>query len=130
METVTIGTIQFTWDPGPHLAVMRFEAETHVTGSDAEALIHALSAWIGTSGERFGLLGDGGALAGVDAEYRARWGRFLREHREQAYLAFFNMGPVIRIAAEMFRIGTGLQVKLFGDEQEARAWLRENGISA
>ena len=40
------------------------------------------------------------------------------------------MGPVIRIVAEMFRIGTGVQLKGFSEEAGARAWLRERGIAA
>jgi hypothetical protein len=94
------------------------------------ALVDALTGWIGTEGEPFGLLGDGGRLSGLDAEYRSVWGKFLRQHRRDAYLAFFNMNAIVRIATEMFRVGTRLRLKAFAGEQEARAWLRENGIAA
>jgi len=40
------------------------------------------------------------------------------------------MNPVVRIAAEMFRLGTGLRLKAFATEAEARAWLQEMGIPA
>jgi hypothetical protein len=130
MEEVTVGTIRMTWDPGSRLAVIRFERDTHATGRDAAVLVDALSRWIGTDRRPFGLLGDGSRLSGLDAEYRSVWGRFLRHHREDSYAAFFGMGPVIRIAAEMFRIGTGLQLKAFADEDKARAWLRQVGIDA
>jgi hypothetical protein len=40
------------------------------------------------------------------------------------------MGPIVRLAAEMFRIGTGLKLKAFADEASARAWLRTMGIRA
>ena len=119
-----------TWDPEARLAILRFKAEMRVTGKDAAVLIEALQRWIGTDAKPFALLGDGNGLAGVDAEYRSLWGRFLREHHEESCVAFCNMGPVIRIAAEMFRIGTGLRVKAFADESSARSWLRKNGISA
>lgn len=130
MDKVTIGTIEMTWDSVSRLAVLRFEGETHATGKDAEALIEALTRWIDTEGKLFGLLGDGGKLAGVDAAYRSLWGKFFQQHREDSYIAFFNMGPAIRIAAEMFRIGTGLRLKAFAREEEARSWLREKGIPA
>jgi hypothetical protein len=130
METVTSGTIQMTWDPDPRLAMIRFERETQATGRDARVLVDALTEWIGTEGKPFGLLGDGANLAGLDAEYRSVWGSFFRQHRDDSSTAFFNMGPIIRIAAEMFRLGTRLPLKAFADEQDARAWLRQRGIRA
>lgn len=130
MDKITIGTIEMTWDSEARLAVLRFERETHVTGKDAVALVGTLSGWIGIDSQPFGLLGDGGKLADLDAEYRSVWGKFFRQHREDSYIAFFNMGPVIRIAAEMFRIGTGIRMKAFANESDARSWLREMGIVA
>jgi hypothetical protein len=130
VETVTTGPIEMTWDPDARLAVIRFERETQATGRDAVVLVDALTGWIGTENRPFGLLGNGGKLSGLDAEYRSVWGSFLRRHREDSYTAFFNMNAVVRIAAEMFRIGTGLRLKAFADESEARAWLRDNGIPA
>lgn len=127
---VTSGVIELSWDPETRVALIRFARETHATGNAARVLVEALTRWIGTEGKPFALLGDGGKLAGVDAEYRSVWGRFFRQHREDAFLAFFNMGPIIRIAAEMFRIGTRLRLKAFADEKSARAWLREMGIDA
>lgn len=130
MDKITSGTIEMTWDSEPRLAFIQFESETRATGKDAVVLIDALTRWIGTDNKPFGLLGDGGKLAGLDAEYRSAWRRFFQQHREDSYIAFFNMGPIIRVAADMFRIGTGLRLKAFADEGEARAWLRGMGIPA
>ncbi len=130
MEEITVGAIRQTWDPEARLATIGFERETHATGRDAVVLVDALTGWIGTEGKPFGLLGDGANLSGLDAEYRSVWGKFLRKHREDSFTAFFNMGPVIRVAAEMFRIGTGLNLKAFAAEDDARAWLRRMGIPA
>lgn len=124
------GPIEMTWDPDARLAVIRFEREAQATGKDAVVLVDAMTGWIGMDGKPFGLLGDGGKLSGLDAEHRSAWGSFLRQHREESHTAFFNMNAVVRIAAEMFRIGTGLRLKAFADEAAARAWLRENGIPA
>jgi hypothetical protein len=129
-DKITIGAIEMMWDAEARLAVLRFERDIRVTGQDALALVAALTGWIGTDGKPFALLGDGGRLSGLDAEYRSVWQKFFRQHREDSFLAFFNMGPVIRIVAEMFRIGTGLRLKAFEGEGEARAWLREQGIAA
>ncbi|HEV8670321.1 MAG TPA: STAS/SEC14 domain-containing protein [Candidatus Limnocylindria bacterium] len=123
-------SFQMTWDPATRLATLRFSADTHAMGSDAATLIDALTTWIGADPRPFALLGDGGRLKGVDAEYRSRWSRFLRQHKDRCFIAFFNMGALIRIAAEMFRIGSGLQLKAFADEESARAWLRGVGVAA
>jgi hypothetical protein len=130
MIKVTSGTIELSWDPDSRLASIRFQRETRATGRDAALLVDALTRWIGSDGRPFALLGDGKGLVGVDAEYRSLWGRFFREHRDHASIAFFNMGPVIRLAAEMFRIGTGLRLKAFAVEADARSWLRDMGASA
>ncbi len=130
MDKIISGNIEMTWDSGSRLACIRFESETRATGKDAVVLVDALTRWIGTDHKPFGLLGDGGRLAGVDAEYRSVWGKFFRQHRDDSYIAFFNMGPIIRIAAEMFGIGMGLRLKAFADEAQARSWLREMGIAA
>jgi hypothetical protein len=37
---------------------------------------------------------------------------------------------VIHIVVEMFRVGTGIQLKTFPGEAAARAWLRTKGIAA
>jgi len=130
MERVTIGGIDMTWDPQSRLATLRFARATEAKGQDATVLVDALTGWIGTDDLPFGLLGDGANLSGLDAEYRSVWGSFLRAHKDQAHVAFFNMNAFVRIAAEMFRIGTGLRLKAFVGEAAARAWLRENGIQA
>ena len=130
MNKITSGTIEMAWNSETRLAFMRFESDTRTTGKDAVVLIDALTRWIGTDNTPFGLLGDGGRLAGLDAEYRSLWGKFFQQHREACYIAFFNMGPIIRIAAEMFRVGTGVRMKAFADEIEARSWLRAMGIEA
>jgi len=130
VQRITSGAIEMTWEEEKRLATLRFAEETRATGKDAALLVDALTRWIGGDGQPFALLGDGGKLAGVDAEYRTLWGRFFKQHRDHASIAFFNMGPLIRVAAEMFRLGTGLHVKAFADEDRARTWLRGLGIGA
>jgi hypothetical protein len=129
-QTVTSGAAVMTWEPGSRLATIHFERAVRVTGVDGRALVGSLTGWIGTEGRLFGLLGDGGNLSGLDADYRSVWAAFFRQHRNDSRIAFFNMNPFVRIAAEMFRIGTGLQIKAFADERSARSWLRNEGIAA
>jgi hypothetical protein len=131
VEKVTSRGIALTWDLETRVAVLRFEHETRATGQDARVLVDAFRGWIGTGGEPFALLGDGDKLASIDAEYRSLWANFLIENRDRVHIAFFNMNPLIRIAADMFRLGTGLNIRAFGEnEEEARSWLRQQGIPA
>ena len=130
MEKIISGAAEMTWDPDTRLVVLRFTSEANLTGRNAQELIAAISQWVGTEGKPFALLGDGGKLSGLDAEYRQNWTKFFSAHRKDAYIAFFNMNPFIRVAAEMFRLGSGIQLKAFADENEARAWLRDKGIAA
>lgn len=130
MERVLRGNIEMTWDPEARLAFLSFKEKTRASRPDAEALVSALAGWIGEEGKPFGLPGGGGRLGAVDAEYRAIWGQFFRKHRNDSFIAFFNMSPIIRIAVDMFGIGIGLRLKGFSREEEARDWLRKNGIRA
>lgn len=119
-----------TWDPAVRLATITFSADTHASGDDARVLVGALERWIGREPRPFGLLGDGGRLRGVDAEYRSVWAAFLGRHRASCHIAFFNMAPVIRVAANMFGIGARLRLRAFSRESHARAWFRRQGIPA
>jgi hypothetical protein len=130
LEKITAGSAEMDWDADSRLATLRFMREAHPGREEATVLVDALARWVGTKPGVFGLLGDGGKLSGVDAEYRSVWGTFFREHRAYACIAFFNMKPIVRIAAEMFRIGTGVQLKAFADETDARSWLSQKGIPA
>jgi hypothetical protein len=128
MESLNSGPIQMTWDPQTRLAVIRFGRDTNATGRDAQVLVTSLEGWVAEENKPFGLLGDGGRLSGMDADFRAAWSRFLRQHRADCYVSFFNQNAIVRISAEMFRLGTGLRLKSFAREEDARAWLREMGI--
>lgn len=130
METARADAIVLTWDPAVRLATIRFETETRATEAHAKALVAAMTSWVGPQPAPFGLLGDGRGLKSLDAGYRATWGDFLKRHAKEASVAFFHMGPVIRVAADMFRLGTGLKLKAFAAEDDARAWLRKAGIQA
>ena len=52
-----------------------------------------------------------GPARSTDAEYRAKASAFFRKHRDTAYIALTNLGPVTHIVVEMFRVGTGIQLK-------------------
>jgi hypothetical protein len=132
MDKITSGNIEMTWEAKNRLAVLRFKSETPATGKDARLLVDAFKSWIGKEGKPFALLGDGDKLTSLDAEYRSIWAAFLRQHRGDCSIAFFNMNPLIRVAADMFRLGAGLNIRAFGQgqEEQARAWLRDQGIGA
>lgn len=118
------------WDAEARLAILSFKPDARATGEDAAALVEALAGWIGTDHQPFGFLGDGRRVLSVDAGFRAVWSTFFRQHRADSHAALFGMSPVIRITAEMFRLGTGAPLKAFADEAAARAWLRAAGVRA
>jgi hypothetical protein len=128
--TVTSPSTEITWDPRTRVAVVRYTPGASLAGPDGPFLVDALTGWIGTSGEPFAVLADAKGLRGTDAEYRASVSRFFRQYRDHAFIALTNVSAVIHVVVEMFRIGTGIQLKTFPDEAAARSWLRKNGIAA
>ena len=59
-----------------------------------------------------------------------RLGEAFKQQRHRGVIALTNVGPIIHIVVEMFRIGTGIQLKTFSTEAAAREWLRAKGIAA
>ena len=129
-DTVVSDTTEIHWDPPSRIAFVRYEDGASLKGPDGPFLVDALTGWIGADGKPFAVLADARGLRGTNAEYRASASRFFREHRDTACIALINVGPVIHVVVEMFRVGTGIQLKTFADETTARTWLRSKGIAA
>jgi hypothetical protein len=130
LVTVTSGAMVLTWSAAPRLLELRFEQDSPATRQHGVVLVDLLTRSLGDDGRPFALLCDGARVTGLDVEYRAVTSKFFRQHRERCLIAAYNLGPIVRIIAEMFRIGTGTRVQGFAQEAEARAWLRRNGIAA
>jgi hypothetical protein len=129
-STVTSPSTEIAWHAQSRIALVRYTSGASLTGPDGPFLIDALTGWIGTAGEPFAVVAYAQGLLGTNAEYRAQVSRFFRRHRDHAFIALLNPGPVIHVVVEMFRIGTGIQLKTFADEAAARSWLRTKGIAA
>jgi hypothetical protein len=127
---VTTSSAVITWDPSSRVAEIRYAQGANLIAKDGVDLVEALTSWIGSSTEPFALLADTTGLHGTDGEYRAKVTRLFRQHRDTLFIAVIKPGPVIKIVAEMFRIGAGLHLKVFATEAEARSWLRAKGIAA
>ena len=129
MDQIRARTTLLSWDADKRVAVLRYEAETRSTGEDAKPLVAALRQWVGTQNETFFFLHDCGPLLHMDTEYRAIWWDLFRPYRDSAWIALYNLRPFIKILAEMYFVATGLKMKVFDNEEVARAWLREKGAA-
>jgi hypothetical protein len=129
-DVVTCGAMDLQWHSAARLAVLRFTADTHLTAEHGTVLADSLQTWIGAGNAPFALLADARGVLGTDGGYRTATGKFFGQHRDAARIALVNLGPVIRVVAEMFRIGIRLHLKTFADEAAARDWLRTQGIAA
>ncbi len=127
---VTNASSAIAWDEAQRVARVSYTAGAVLTSADGDFLAESLARFIGTSGAPFGVLADAAGLKGTDAEYRAKASGFFRSHRDHAFIALVNLGPVIHVVVELFRVGTGIQLKTFPHEAAAREWLRAKGIAA
>jgi hypothetical protein len=127
METITNPSTEITWDPEERLAFVRYTAGATLVAEDGVFLTEALARWT-AGGESFSVLADAKDLKGTDGRYRAIASAFFRTHRARAAIALLNMGAVITVLVEMFRIGTGVRLKAFPDEMAAREWLRKQAL--
>ena len=129
-EEITNASTAIAWHAPSRVAFVRYTAGAKLVDADGTFLVEALTRWIGDGVTPFAVLADASGLGGTDAPYRARASKFFRKHRDTAFIALVNVGPVIHIVVEMFRLGTGIQLKTFANEARARAWLRTKGIAA
>jgi|SRR5579863_9432619 hypothetical protein len=127
---IRCGSMEMTLRPESRLVVLRFLTDTTLTGEHGAVLVDAMRSVSNGHAEPFALLADCTGARATDADYRASTGEFFRGHRSRARIALFNLGPIIRVVAEMFRVGIGLQLKTFTEDDAARSWLRTQGISA
>jgi hypothetical protein len=128
MFKVASPSTEITWSLPERLATVRYTPGITLRGPDGDFLVQSLTSWIGLERQPFAVFADAAGLRGTDAEYRARASAFFRAYREVAFIALVNLGPVIHMVVELFRVGTGIQLKTFPGEAEARTWLRANGI--
>lgn len=129
-EAVTNSSTVIRWHPEQRVAAVSYSVGARLASEDGVFLVQALTGWIGVQAEPFALLVDAFGLRSTDAEYRARASGFFRQHRDTAFIALTNLGPVIHVVVELFRIGTGIQLKTFADDAAGRLWLRTKGITA
>jgi len=127
---LTSASSEISWEPETRLARVRYTPGATLTLKDSDFLVQALTGWIGAEGEPFAVLAYASGLRGTDAEYRAKTSAFFRRYRDIGYIALIDVGPVIRIVVELFRVGTGIQLKTFTSEAAAHEWLRTMGIAA
>jgi hypothetical protein len=128
--TATSPTTEITWERAKRVALVRYAPGAHLAGNDGAFLVDTLTKWVGADGEPFAVLAEASGLRGTDGDYRAKASTFFRQHRDHSFIALLNLGPVIHVVVEMFRVGTGIQLKTFSDEAAARSWLRDKGIAA
>ena len=129
MVKATIPSTEITWSPRERLARVRYGSGITLRGEDGDFLTDSLRGWIGSDRRPFAVFADAAGLRASDAEYRAKASSFFRAHRDVAFIAIVNVGPLVHVMIELFRVGTGVQLKTFPRESEARAWLRTKGIA-
>jgi len=121
---------ELSWSHEQRLACVRYTPGATLALKDGDFLVTALGGWIGDAGEPFAVLAYASGLRGTDAEYRAKASGFFRQYRDTGFIALIDVGPVIRVVVELFRVGTGIQLKTFASEADALGWLRSKGIAA
>ncbi len=121
---------QLSWLSEPRLVRVRYTRDAVLESKDGDFLVDALTSWIGRGRVPFAVFADAEGLEGVDAEYRAKAGAFFREHHDTGVIALINLGPIVRVVAELFRVATSIQMRTFASEDAARSWIRTKGIAA
>ncbi len=126
-KTSPDGSIEAWLEHGSRIARVRFAPRTSLTGEHGRVIVDVMRELVHEP-LPFALLADAEGVVATDADCRAVIGDFFGAHRELARVAVLNLSPVIRVVAEMFRVGLGLSLRTFADDGAAREWLRTQGI--
>jgi hypothetical protein len=136
MDQIRSGCVEMQWDPGNRLCTVRYHDGPKATAENGRILVEAMTAWVDPEhpdrpeAKPFAILVDGEKIQGGQPGYRAVMGAFYKARKDRVLFALFHLGPVLRIASEMFALGSGLKLKAFATEELARAWLRKEGAQA
>jgi hypothetical protein len=130
MDKIRSGCVEMQWSPDTRLCFVRYHDGPKATAEDGRKLVASITGWIGPQPKPFAILVDGGKIQGGQPGYRGVMGAFFKIHKAHVKFALFDLGPVLRIAAEMFALGASLRLRTFGTEAEAREWLRKEGVQA
>ncbi len=130
LDQVKTASLDMTWDATTRVCVARVTPGAQLGGDDGADLVGAIERWIGENPAGFAVLADGGGGHDTDRAYRAALSRYFRRRIDIAYVAFFGLSTVLRVIVEMLRVATGMRLRVFSTEAEARAWLREQGFTA
>lgn len=129
-DRVKTASLDMSWNAETRVCLARVTPGAQLDGDDAATLVGAVDAWIGEQPARFAVLADGGGGHQTDRAYRATLSRYFRRRIDVAFVAFFGLSTILRVVVEMLRVGTGMRLRVFASEAEARAWLREQGFTA
>ena len=125
--SIKAGAFDITWDPESRIATMTCPPGTSLGEADGVAMVAALKTWVGGDTAPYAVLLDGAGIGRTDPELRAVVRAFFTTHRERLRIALYNLAPILKVTAEMFRIGARVNLRTFATESDARSWLREIG---
>lgn len=130
LDRLKTATLDMTWDAEARVCVARVTRGANLGREDAEALVGFVDRCSIGSPARFAVIADGGGGHQTDRAYRAVLSRYFRKRIEVAYVAFCGLNPVLSVIVEMLRLATGMKLRVFSSEVDARAWLRDQGFAA
>ena len=132
--SVDVSGIELTWWPSSRLARMAFSEHNQAPdGGDARLVSAQLEKWV-AGDEPWGFLVDCSSIETAQAGWRNRFSKFFNEHRASSRIAWYDASPHMLVVIRMFATGLRASGPLIGEpfatEDEARAFLRAQGVPA
>lgn len=116
-----IGGVLARWDPERRLLRIHHTLGSSPDAPDAEEMRAHLDRWI-RDGPADMLVNAQGA-GGVTLGYRLAWNRWFYDRRDRLRVAAYNASLLDRNLIPVFAALTGCEMRTFGEEAEALAWL-------
>lgn len=114
--------VVFELDPRVGIVSTTYPQPVVLSPAMADELLPHLDALVAERGSLL-LLVDGRNVVDAHPAYRQRVGAWFKANRSRVRMACHGMSPFVTVMATLFARGTGLPLRAFRSEADARAWL-------
>lgn len=116
--------IRVQWDARRRIVEFRYADDTRLTPDAADVIIPRVARWV-EDGHPYGILVDASDTVASNEGWRRRWAAFHKSHASRVHIAVFKAGPFIQGYLLIYTTWSGVPLRCFHTEREARAWLAE-----
>lgn len=121
MPRLAADGLEMDWSPAQRLLTFVHGPGCVCSGENAHRFSAAMREWVGD--EPFVVLVDAAGAEAITREWRSVWARAFSDHKERSRVGIYHATTAGRLVISLWSFVSGVEVRFFADEAQARAWL-------